>query len=1027
MDTKTSGYIGKALKFITIGLVSLTALIVVGLVCITFWLTPARLSAIVSERGSEYLDADVSVSNLRFTLWSSFPRFCLVADSISIRSRALDSVSPAIRRQLPADADYLAGCGHFSGGVNVASLLRGEIRLHDVEIDRFDLNMVAVNDSVSNFDIFPSSVDEKTKIPPLSANYITLHHPKAIRYQSLQSGLDGDVELSEITLKELGDKGKGRDSYDLDLSGKVRAQVDSLTLLYDFPFKLDGIVNLHFSPFGISFNNYEIGLGNIKSKASMSFEAGANPKINDFSFNIQSFHLMKLLDYLPPQILPRIEGLDADVMVNATARLTKPYHFSSSALPSIEIRFAVPDGDVIYSAGDGGRYAARHIGLNGVFMFDGDNPRASYISIPGFTVEGEGVDLAVSARADDLLASPRVHATVNVDSRVENLNRYFSVLLPFNPSGDVDLQTNVDFVLPSLSSSDLKDVMLSGSLTMRGARFRIPETGAVAKAANTVIRFSSELPELNQSTTSFPVDIKGTVGNIDMIFGKDTTGIHARDLTFSGRITSDGNSSKPDSVSLRLGIRNLLTERPGLQFTLRNMKTSISGAPGKHHISRPAPFEFKDQEMLDRLPHTADVLAFAVSDSLRRFLATSNIHGDIRLTDGVLRLRNYPAPIVLGECAVRWSLDSVAIDRFSFRSRESSLVLSGAVSNLRQYISWPDRSILKGRLHADIDTLNINQLARASKLAEQMAGVGRSRSDSLADARRRALAYARQDTTALILPRNLDVKVEARANEVIYTNLFFKDVNAELSLANGTARIGNLGMKASFAGANVNLVYDTSDITKIACYGDVGISDLDLVGMYRKFPSIPRKVPEVVNLSGTLGLKADFRLGIFPTMTADIPGFYASVELNGRHLKLHQTDFIHHVAKMMMIFSHDDINIADINIAGNVHDNLLELYPFDLDFSKYRLKLEGLNNFAGDLYYHIGVEHSPIPFRFGIEVEGKFRHPKLRFCGSGWNSDKARDITGRIMESASFNFVSEARSGMKAFVNEAAKSPVRNP
>ena len=37
------------------------------------------------------------------------------------------------------------------------------------------------------------------------------------------------------------------------------------------------------------------------------------------------------------------------------------------------------------------------------------------------------------------------------------------------------------------------------------------------------------------------------------------------------------------------------------------------------------------------------------------------------------------------------------------------------------------------------------------------------------------------------------------------------------------------------------------------------------------------------------------------------------------------------------------------------------------------------------------------------------------------------DTTGRIMESASFNFVSEARSGMKAFVNEAAKSPVRNP
>ncbi len=1024
MDTPKRRPRFRALKLIAAIVGSLIGLVILAVVGVTLWLTPSRLSAIVSERGSEYLDADLRVSNLRFTIWSSFPRLCLVADSVSVTSRTLDSVPESIKTQLPPDASRLGGCGSFSGAVNVASLLKGEIRLHDVKIDRFNLNLLAVNDSLSNYDIFPSTPDTKTKIPRLSANSISLTHPGVISYQSLESGLNGVVRLHEISLKELGDEGEKKNSYDLDLSGKVKAVVDSLPILDDFPFTLDGIVNLRFSPFGISFKNYSIALGNIRSRASMNFEAGASPKINNFSFDIRSFHLMKLLGYLPPEILPRIEGLDADVLVNASARLTKPYHFSSSALPSVEVTFSVPDGDVVYTAGEGGRYSARHIGLKGIFMFNGDDPKSSYISIPGFSVEGEGMDLDLSARVDNLLGSPKVHATADVSSQIENLKRYFAMLAPFYPAGDVNLMTTIDFTLPSYNSSELENVAINGSVDMTDTRFRIPQVGATARARNTSVSFSSRMATLNTSTTNFPVDIKGTMKGIEMSMGHDSTRLQARDLTFSGRVSGTGPTDRPDSLSLTVGSRMFKAMRPGLEFTLKDFATSVDLAPGKYSIKRPAPLVFKDQAMLDRIPHTPVILGFASSDSLRRFLAGTCLHGDMKLAGGVLKLKNYPAPVILNDCAIRWSLDSVAIDRFSFRSQESALTLSGGVSNLRQYLSWPERSVLKARLKADIDTLNINQLARAYETAVKAAGLGRSRADSIAEAARRAEAYARQDTTALILPRNVDLSVEARGKEVIYTNLFFEKVKTRLTMADGIFRLGDLEMQASFAGAKVNLIYDTSDIENIACYGDLGILDLDLVKMYAKFPSIPRMAPEVVNLSGILSLNADLNLGIFPTMTADVPGFHARVGLNGRNLKLHQTEFIHHIARMMMIFSHEDIHIADINIAGNVHDNLLELYPFNLDFSRYRLKLEGLNNFAGDLYYHIGVDHSPIPFRFGIEVEGQYHHPKLRFCGSGWNSDKAGDITAHVMESGSFNFVSYARKGMKAFVHEAAKSPV---
>lgn len=1027
MSGRTPDIFRRVLKYAAVVIGCLIALVAAGVIGLTFWLNPERLTRLVNEKGSEYLKADVKVSNLRFTLWSSFPRLCLVADSVSIISGTLDSLPAETRRLLPPDAAYLGGCGRFSGAVNLRSLLRGEIRLHNVEIEDFELNLLAVNDSVDNYSIFPETGDSETKIPKMSANLIALTHPKTISYRSLQSGLYGNVKLSDIRLKEDSKKGEKKNTYLLGLSGKVMAAVDSLVLLSDFPFSLDGIVKLQFDPFGVSCKDYEIGLGNVRTQASVKFVAGKSPGINDLSFKVKSFHLMKLLSYLPPEILPQISGLDADVMVNASARLTRPYHFSSSSLPSIEVDFSVPEGDVVYVAHGGDRYSMRHIGLKGVFMFNGENPAESYIDIPGFDVSGEGVDMDLKARVVNLLGSPEVTASVTIDSRIENLKRYFAILQPFSPSGDVALTTDVDFSLPSYSSTDPENVRVTGSMIMKNARFRLPALEAKAQAHNIRLGFSSSIAHLSDTITVIPVNITGALG--DVVFesgGKEVTRVSVKDIAFKGRVGGMSRTSNPDSLSMSLKANSFDFRHSGLDFTLRNFSTSMNIAPADIRIPKPDGFRFADEEMLGRLPHTPELLTFIISDSVKRMLRTVDFNGKMNLSDGELHIRNYPNPVILGDCSLRWSTDSVAIDRFSFRSQQSSLVLSGGVSNLRQYLTWPGRSSLIARLHADIDTLNINQLAKAYEKAVANAGLGMTRADSIAAEKRRAEKYARQDTTALILPRNLDLSIEAKAREVIYTNLFFSGLRTRLTASGGVYRIGDLKMAATFAGAGVNLVYDTSDLMNIALYGDVDISDLDLLKMYRKFPSIERNFPEVLNLSGFLSLNAAFNLGVYPTMTADVPGFTARVGLQGRELRLHQTEFIHKLVRMMLIFSDKDIDIANINVAGNVHDNLLEIYPFNLDFSRYKLRLQGLNNFAGDLYYHIGVDHSPIPFKFGIEVEGKYHHPKLRFTGPGWSIKKAGGITSHIMETGSFNFVHYARKGMKAFVHEAAKSPDAN-
>ena len=61
----------------------------IALTAVTIWLTPERLTGIINTEASKRIDADITAHNVRYTLWSSFPRLCIDIDSIKIVSRTL--------------------------------------------------------------------------------------------------------------------------------------------------------------------------------------------------------------------------------------------------------------------------------------------------------------------------------------------------------------------------------------------------------------------------------------------------------------------------------------------------------------------------------------------------------------------------------------------------------------------------------------------------------------------------------------------------------------------------------------------------------------------------------------------------------------------------------------------------------------------------------------------------------------------------------------------------------------------------
>lgn len=903
------------------------ALIVIALAGITLYLTPDRLTRLINTRGSEYFNADVTSHNARFTIWSSFPRLCIEIDSVRIVSRSLDALPAYVRESLPEDSRQLAWCGRIKGGINLLSLLTGVVNLHDVSADGFNLNLVAVNDSVANYLILPPRNAQLPDIPKVKANYIRLTNPGQISVFSAQSHFSGLVDLSQMDLQRSGRTNR----YRLASRGSVTAVYDSLRILSQFPFSLDGDIDFRFKPFSLEMKDYKIGLGNLRTSTNLNLITGENPHVDGFDLKVDSFRLMQLMNYLPEKFRAALSGFKADPSVLISARLMKPYIFSSSALPTLRVSFKAAEGAVSYPLSDGKNLKISHSGLSAVFLFDGDDPARSSLSIPKVNVVTKDLKCSLVAKVSDILGSPIVETDINANSSLSELAAMLPDMKGFSVSGRCDSDVRLRFRLASYQNPVPDSVEVSGDVKLKNVQLQ----------------------------------------NKEMKFGLDNLA-----LSFDMK-----ENPHPDSVVAR----------------------------------RPA---WKDAKALRQLSHSPVYVSADLPEKARRILNKINFNIDLASGSGKLTLKNYPAPIFFGESDISLSNDSISLRRFSFRSGPSRMVLSGILSGLRRFLTAPPGSVenLNAQFNIAIDTLDINNLARAYEDAV-IAATGRP-PVSAENIRSKA-----SDSVAYLIPRNISANIRATAGRTLWTNLDFRNLRTSIWIANGDLAVNGLRFTTSFAQGGATLRYTSSSIECLDLDAEMSLSDINLLKIYGKFPSLVEMEPQIRNLSGILGASGKINAQIYPNMAFDMSSMTADMKLSGRGLNVHQTDFIHRIVRLLGITNHDNIKIDNLDVHAYVHDNLLELYPFDFGFDRYKISLEGINNFAGDLDYHIAVLKAPIPLHFGVNISGKYAHPHVSLGRAEWNRKKSAVISSEVEQSFTFNLVKEMRKGVTMFVHKAATSP----
>lgn len=991
-------------------LLGFVVLVVLFLAVATWWFNPRRLAEFISKEASENIEADVHLSEVRYTFWSTFPHLSVEIDSISVRSRTLDSVPDSVKSLLPANADFLLSARQFRGGVNLLRLMSGRIYLKDIDARDLKVNLVAVTDSLNNYEIVASG--GKSKVPYFHIDGLKISDGGNIAYTSVPTSTDALVTLSGVQL-EPGRKKHREDTYNLQLDGKVEMRSNNLEILHDFPFSLAGDVDVSFDPFRVSTNDYRIALGNIQGEVSMDLNIGDTPRMNRFAYRMSNFTMSDLRTFLPPGNYPALDHLHADLTLDASARLTSPYIFASAWLPSVEVDFRVPEGKVSYTLSGGRTYEMNRVGMTGRLMFDGKNPEASYVEIPDLVMSGNGIDMLLDGRVSSLTTTPEISARLVASSDLARLTGMLPELKPYNLRGDVDVNADVHF--------RVEDGTLYGAL----ADLRVSGKDASMKYGTTVVSVKDFMASTNESYADaltagavrnrIPLQVKFDAGAVEVNDKSQGVNFKADNVKVSGELGRHGNGNVMREVKLNTSAGDVALNASGMQIGLNGVRLDFEGKRLANPIRTsdyvmPAHWE-RDSRTRGFVKHTPEYLQVSLPDAIKQLMAQWQARLDVRSSGGVMGTGKMPRSTRIGKIDLTVTGDSVDMRSLTMGSGATRGTLSARITNLRQFLNSKTPAPLRVSLKADIDTVQINQLAREYTRHNPQSAIARGDKEAMAGP---------DDSTALLIPRNLYMDITATARQTRYINLHLYNLLAKMRIADGRADIDTLRIGSDFGEAGLNMTFDTSDLQDMSMRAHLDISDVNIVNFFKNFQKLLIMMPEGRNISGMLSAGVDARLRIFPSMYLNVPSISADARVTADNIAIKQSPFLKKITRMLLLPDDATLHIDDISVHAGVHSNLLEVYPFTFEMSKYKLVLGGVNNFNGQLYYHIGVADWPLRIPFGINIKGDFHDPKLHFGGKSWHDRNGAEITLGVDDNNRINVTKMGKRYAGEFVHTAA-------
>lgn len=244
-------------------------------------------------------------------------------------------------------------------------------------------------------------------------------------------------------------------------------------------------------------------------------------------------------------------------------------------------------------------------------------------------------------------------------------------------------------------------------------------------------------------------------------------------------------------------------------------------------------------------------------------------------------------------------------------------------------------------------------------------------------------------TSLLVLPSNLNAKVTLEANKVRYSNLETTWIASDLVMKERCLQATNTLATTNMGDVYLEGFYSTRTKKDLKAGFDLTLAGITAEKVIQLFPAVDSIVPMLKSFKGLLDCEIAATSSIDTSMNIVLPSLSGIVKIDGRDLSLAESEELNKLRKTLMFKDKDSTHIESLSIRGIIKDNQLEIFPFLLDIDRYSLAASGLQGFDQRFKYHLSALKSPIPFKFGINLNGSFDDWKWKL---GKTKYKSRNI-----------------------------------
>lgn len=430
----------------------------------------------------------------------------------------------------------------------------------------------------------------------------------------------------------------------------------------------------------------------------------------------------------------------------------------------------------------------------------------------------------------------------------------------------------------------------------------------------------------------------------------------------------------------------------------------------------------------------SEIIYWGTAPGIRRLLLKWQIRGSVSSRRAGLFTAAFPIRNRLSDFNATFNNDSVVMTDVKYKAGSSDFLISGCISNMKR--AFTSRSFTQPvRINFDVlsDTIDVNELAGtafkgAAAVRAETAGHHRFDIDAIEAAEEagdsvfeheigRMVADAPDSVAPLLVPTNIDLKFNMRADNVRYSDILFHDFTGELLAFGGALNLHKLSATSDVGSVDLSALYAAPNANDMRFGFGLDVDRFNIARFMQMVPALDSIMPLLRDFRGIVDARIAATCDIDRSMNFVLPTLSAAIRLQGDSLELIDHETYRKIGKWLM-FKDKQRNIIDhMNVEMTVRDNVLQMYPFIFNIDRYKLGVQGYNDLALNFNYHIAVLKSPLPFKFGVNISGNPDHYKIRLGGARLKENLPTNVA--IVDTTRINLLNEIENVFRRGVTRA--------